>query len=53
MKIDRKIWIPLLGLWFARKEPLLLLHRDWIRYQMMCFICTCLSLMPTILRITS
>ena len=43
MKIDIKIWIPIIGILFAKDEPLLLFHETWIKYQVSCMFVLSIS----------
>ena len=43
MKIDIKIWIPIIGILFAKNEPLLLFYETWIKYQVSCMFVLSIS----------
>ena len=51
MKIDKRIWIQIIGLYFAVREPLVLLDRDFIKYQSTCLTLVALILISTALKI--
>lgn len=38
MKIDWRVWIPLLGLCYGLKDGFVLFMEDWLRYQLMCYL---------------
>lgn len=49
MELDKRIWIPLIGLIFAYNDgSCLLLHSDYYRYQLMCGILFLLGIFGTI-----
>ena len=50
MRIERTVWIPILGIWFALfgdNNGGILMYDNWIKYQIMC--CMILVLLRAIL----
>lgn len=36
MKIDKRVWIPVIGIYYAFKQGYILINDEWIKYQQMC-----------------
>lgn len=49
MKIDKKSWIPIIGIIFAINDGgWLFLYEDWLKYQSMCILCLFLYLITLV-----
>lgn len=43
MRIDWRVWIPLIGIYFGAKNVWIALYDGWLEYQFMCLLISVLA----------